>query len=203
MSKRYDNLFTFIMEADDIPDFDPGDAGGDAMPDTAGDASPGTPDPASDGPPPEMAETDDNFDFNPEGEDTGNDMGGMDNPENPDEQNPDDNQEGENIGEKTNAILNERLYHTLNDRNAGVEATLEQIQAVIPILPYEVVKELDKPLDQLKTALSKGQSYAIDKFLNAEYGENLLFFEKLNSLYVLIEDKIDRIIKKAKKDKTS
>ena len=120
-----------------------------------------------------------------------------------DEQNPDDNQEGENIGEKTNAILNERLYHTLNDRNAGVEATLEQIQAVIPILPYEVVKELDKPLDQLKTALSKGQSYAIDKFLNAEYGENLLFFEKLNSLYVLIEDKIDRIIKKAKKDKTS
>lgn len=191
------------MEADDIPDFDPGDAGGDAMPDTAGDASPGTPDLASDGPPPEMAENDGNFDFNPEGEDTGNDMGGMDNPENPDEQNPDDNQEGENIGEKTNAILNERLYHTLNDRNTSVESTLEQIQAVIPILPYEVVKELDKPLDQLKTALSKGQSYAIDKFLNAEYGENLLFFEKLNSLYILIEDKIDRIIKKAKKDKSS
>ena len=191
------------MEADDIPDFDPGDAGGDAVPDTAGDASPGTPDLASDGPPPEMTETDGNFDFNPEGEDTGNDMGGMDNPENPDEQNPDDNQEGENIGEKTNAILNERLYHTLNDRNTDVESTLEQIQSVIPILPYEVVKELDKPLDQLKTALSKGQSYAIDKFLNAEYGENLLFYEKLNSLYILIEDKIDRIIKKAKKDKSS
>ena len=204
MSKRYDNLFTFIMEADDIPDFDPGDTGGDALPDATGDASPDTPAPASDGPPPEMNEMDDNFDFNPEGEDTGNDMGDETNmDENPDEQNPDDNAEGENIGEKTNAILNQRLYETLNKRNTEVENTLEQIQAVIPILPYEIVQELDKPLNQLKTALSKGQAYAIDKFLNAEYGENLLFFEKLNSAYILIEDKIDKIIKKAQKEKKS
>ena len=203
MSKRYDNLFTFIMEADDIPDFefDPGDTGGDALPNATGDASPDTPAPASDGPPPEMAEMNDDFNFNPEGEDTGNDMGDMGNSEN--EENPDDNKEGENIGEKTNAILNQRLYETLNKRNTEVENTLEQIQSVIPILSYEIVKELDKPLNQLKTALSKGQAYAIDKFLNAEYGENLLFFEKLNSAYILIEDKIDKIIKKAQKDKKS
>ena len=86
----------------------------------------------------------------------------------------------------------------MTDRNTEIENTLDQIQRVIPVLPYEIVQELDKPLDQLKTALSKGQSYAIDKFINAEYGENLLFFEKLNSAYILIEDKIDKIIKKAK-----
>lgn len=206
MSKRYEDLFTFIMEADDIPDFefDPGDTGGDAQPDTTGDASPDTPDPASDGPPPEMNETEDNFDFNPEGDTTGNDMGDESNPdESQDEQNPEDNKEGNDIGKKTNDILNERLYHELNDRNTSVENTLEQIRAVIPILPYETVQELDKPLNQLKTALSKGQSYAIDKFINAEYGENLLFYEKLNSAYILIEDKIDKIIKKVKNNKSS
>lgn len=200
MSKKYDNLFTYIMEAegDEIPDFefDPGDTGGDAtISDATGDASPDSPEPASGGPPPEMNESNDTFDFNPEGENTGNDMSDE---TNSDEQNPDDNKEGENIGAKTNAILNERLYRELTTRNTSIENTLEQIQLVIPILPYDAVQELDKPLNQLKTALAKGQSYAIDKFINAEYGENLLFFEKLNSLYILIEDKIDKIIKKYK-----
>ena len=80
MSKRYDNLFTFIMEADEIPEFDFGDAGGDAVPDTAGDAanaSPETSDPASGGDPPELSQDNmDEFNFNPEGEDT-TDMGDM------------------------------------------------------------------------------------------------------------------------------
>ena len=203
MSKRYENLFTFIMEADDIPDFDPGDTGGDAFPDTTGDASPETPAPANDGMPPEMNTTnDDDFGFNPEGENTGTDMGDMSDT-NEEEQDPDDNKEGENIGEKTNAIFNQRLYEQLTSRNTSVENTLEQLQGVIPVLPYETVQELDKPLNQLKTALAKGQSYAIDKFINAEYGENLLFYEKLNSVYTLIEDKIDHIIKRFKKDKSS
>jgi hypothetical protein len=191
------------MEADDIPDFDPGDTGGDAFPDTTGDASPETPAPANDGMPPEMNTTnDDDFGFNPEGENTETDMGDMSDT-NEEEQDPDDNKEGENIGEKTNAIFNQRLYEQLTSRNTSVENTLEQLQGVIPVLPYETVQELDKPLNQLKTALAKGQSYAIDKFINAEYGENLLFYEKLNSVYTLIEDKIDHIIKRFKKDKSS
>lgn len=202
VSKRYDNLFTFIMEADEIPEFDFGDAGGDAVPDTAGDAanaSPETSDPASGGDPPELSQDNtDEFNFNPEGEDT-TDMGDMsENPDDQQQQDQEDNKEGEDIGHKTNDIFNERLYRKLTDRNTEIENTLDQIQRVVPVLPYEIVQELDKPLNQLKTALSKGQSYAIDKFINAEYGENLLFFEKLNSAYILIEDKIDKIIKKAK-----
>ena len=204
MSNRYENLFTYIMEADDIPEFDPGDTGGDAFPDTTGDASPETPtQPASDGMPPEMNDTNtDDFGFNPEGDETG-DMSDDTGDGTEEDQNPDDNKEGENIGEKTNAIFNQRLYEQLTNRNTDIENTLEQIQAIIPALSYEIVTELDKPLNQLKSALAKGQSYAIDKFINAEYGENLLFYEKLNSVCTLIEDKIDHIIKRFKKDKSS
>lgn len=188
MSGSYADLFTYIMEADDIPDFDPGT---EDVPTEAPPAE--TPDMPADDTPPEMAGMDDSMDFSSDDtgeENTSTDDGG-------DEAQPDeDNAEGEDIGVKTNNIMNERLYRKLTARNNEIESLTEQITRVMSVLPYSAVTELDKPLNQLKTALLKGQSYAIDNFINAEYGANLLFFEKLNSAYVIIEDTIDRILKK-------
>ena len=203
MGSKDMDLFTFIMEADgDIEDFDPGDLGDttdgpDATaPDDAGSGS-------SDNSPPEMNDSgmDDNFDFNPE-------AGGDENSETTDDGSTDegndtadeDNTDGEKLGAKTNDILNERLYRRLTERNDEIEADLKQIQQVLSALPYETTEALEKPINQLKTALSKGQSYAIDNFVSSEYGVNLIFYEKLNALYVLIEDCIDKEIKKANKD---
>lgn len=198
MDSPYNDLFTFIMEADDdIPDFDPGpmdDSPSDDVPDQT---SP--PDDAGSGSntdtPPEMADdSGDDFSF-----DSGSEGGDENETADEGDTNDEDNAEGEKLGEKTNDILNERLYRKLTERNAEIENILEQISKVLVALPYETAKAVDEPLNQLKTALAKGQEYAIDNFIHAEYGENLLFYEKLNSLYILIEDKIDKILKKAEK----
>lgn len=204
MGRSYDDLFTFIQEAgedgiDDIPDFDPGDTD---MPTEDAQAAPPADDIGNNGSdtdlPPEMNDGgDDTFNFNMDGDeggdnnDTTDEAGGEDATE-------DDATENE-LGTRTNDILNERLYRRLTERNGEIENTIEQIQAVLVALPYNTVKDIDRPLNQLKTALAKGQSYAIDNFINAEYGVNLLFFEKLNSCYILIEDTIDGILKKASK----
>lgn len=200
MSKSYSDLFTFIMEADDdtIPDFDTGDLSAETPGEDASAAPPANDQPASDDAvPPPAADDGSSFDdFNADAEDEGTAD------ENGESTTADeDNNEGKKIGQKTNDILNERLYRKLNERNKTVEDLIEQIQNVFVVLPYETVNELDKPLNQLKTALSKGQSYAIDSFIKADYGENLLFYEKLNSAYVLIENSIDKILKKAKNGK--
>lgn len=191
MSGSYADLFTFVMEADEIPDFDPG-ADADSA-DVPTEEPPAETTQSADDTPPEMSETDDSMDFNSDDmgeENTSADDGGDE------AQADDDNTEGEDIGVKTNNIMNERLYRKLTNRNNKIESLTEQITRVMSVLPYSAVTELDKPLNQLKTALLKGQSYAIDNFINAEYGANLLFFEKLNSAYVIIEDTIDRILKK-------
>lgn len=200
MSKSYSDLFTFIMEADDdtIPDFDTGDLSAETPGEDASAAPPANDQPASDDAvPPPAADDGSSFgDFNADVEDEGTAD------ENGESTTADeDNNDGKKIGQKTNDILNERLYRKLNERNKTVEDLIEQIQNVFVVLPYETVNELDKPLNQLKTALSKGQSYAIDSFIKADYGENLLFYEKLNSAYVLIENSIDKILKKAKNGK--
>ena len=80
-------------------------------------------------------------------------------------------------------------------RNKEIEDIVDNLQKISPILPSDVVYENDKSLNQLKQALSKGKSYVIDKFINAEYGENMLFFTKLDSLYVLLMDKINSNLK--------
>lgn len=201
MGRSYDDLFTFIQEAgeedmDAIADFDPG-----ADMSTDDQAAPPADDTGNNGSdtdlPPEMNDGgDDTFNFNM------NDEDGGDNNDTTDEAGGDENTAEEDetdteLGTRTNDILNERLYHRLTDRNSEIENTIEQIQTVLVALPYNTVKEIDRPLNQLKQALAKGQNYAIDKFINAEYGVNLLFFEKLNSCYILIEDTIDGILKKA------
>lgn len=202
------NLFTFIMEADDdIEDFDATAATGDDAGTTEPDATSAPNDAGSgssnDALPPEMNDTgtNDSFDFNPEGDDadsTGDeDLGSGDDGGNDADE---DNKEGDKLGAKTNDILNERLYRRLTERNAEIEADIKQIQQILSVLPYETAEALEKPITQLKTALSKGQSYAIDNFVRSEYGVNLTYFEKLNALYTLIEDNIDKEIRKVNKD---
>ena len=135
--------------------------------------------------------------------DFGDDGGGTDIPDSGDSSSSSSDSEDEKkekaeedkISTKTNNILNERLYDQMIHRNKEIEDIVDNLQKISPILPSDVVYENDKSLNQLKQALSKGKSYVIDKFINAEYGENMLFFTKLDSLYVLLMDKINSNLK--------
>lgn len=107
--------------------------------------------------------------------------------------------EEKKISEKANNILNQRLYQQMLDRNSEVEEIINNLQTIIPTLPYEIVKQNDVSLNRLKKALSAGQDYVIDKFVNAKYGENLLYFRKLDVLYTAILGEINTNLKKANK----
>ena len=101
------------------------------------------------------------------------------------------------MSEKANNILNQQLYQKMVNRNSEIEEIIENIQT-LP-LPYEIVKSIDVSVNKLKSALSKGQDYVINTFVDAKYGENLLFFQKLDSLYVLLMNDIDTNLKKMNK----
>lgn len=120
---------------------------------------------------------------------------GGDQSQNGGENAPEDNK----ISEKANNLLNQKLYTQFVNRNSEIEGIVENVQKITPLLSYEVVQSNDKTLNQLKAALSKGQSYVINKFVNARYGENLLFFRKLDALYVLLMDDLNSNLKKLEK----
>lgn len=185
------DLFTLVMEAEgDL--LQPFDAG---APEPAENVAPPPPDQSSqptdqgfDEPPP-LAE-DDDFQF-------GNDDGGNDEDVGGDEDNTDDESDKEDgkLSEKANNILNQQLYQKMLDRNDEIEQIINSIQPLVPLLPYEVVKSNDESLNKLKSALSKGQDYVINQFIDAKYGENLLFYQKLDALYVLLMNEIDANLK--------
>lgn len=106
----------------------------------------------------------------------------------------------EKLSEKANDILNQRLYQKMLERNSEIEENIENIQTIIPLLPYKVVSKNDLPLNRLKRALTKGQEYVLHDFVNAGYGENLRFYHSLNSLYNLLQDEIDSNLKEFQKD---
>lgn len=195
------NIFMTVMEAegDLVQPFDDGGGESDAgqpedvmgpspQPDVGNDGG------MDDGPPP-LNDTggDTVSDFSPD-ENGGGFEGDMGN----EESGNSDDQKEESLTEKSNNILNKRLYQTMIDRNNEVEQTIEGLQKIIPLLPYEIVKVNDVSLNKLKMALNKGKSYVIDKFIDAQYGENLLYYNKLNSLYTLLMDNIDKNLKKIK-----
>ena len=107
--------------------------------------------------------------------------------------------EEKKISEKANNILNQRLYQQMLDRNSEVEEIINNLQTITPTLPYGIVKQNDVSLNRLKKALTAGQDYVIDKFVNAKYGENLLYFRKLDVLYTAILGEINTNLKKANK----
>ena len=198
-----DNLFYMVMEAEgdeaapvDSTGSDIG-AGGDVP---AEDMAPPATDDSGTGDNDMPTEMDDGgFDFaDPEGggEDTGDsDTSTGDSGDGDGEA----DQKDEKLSDKANNILNEQLYSRLTKRNGEIEDIINSVKELVPLLPYEVVKSNDEAMGQLKTALARGKQYAINDFVDAGYGENQLFFQKLNSLYTLLLNRIDTNLKKIKK----
>lgn len=204
------DLFYMVMEAegDDIAPFDATGsdmgAGGDAP---AEDIAPPATDDASmdpgaggdDDSPPMMDDIpglDDMGDDSGDGGDTGDsDVSSGDSSGDDGEA----DQKDEKLSDKANNILNEQLYGRLTKRNGEIQDIIDSVKELVPLLPYDVVKSNDEAMSQLKTALTRGKQYAINDFADSGYGENYLFFQKLNSLYTLLLNRIDTNLKKIKK----
>lgn len=187
------NLFRMIMEADGdlVEPFDPG-AGGDAAPeaDPTQNAQP------EDAPPPPPLDNSGGGDLSQPFDDSFGD-GGFGGEENQNGQDQ-DQQQDQSLSIKANAVLNQSLYQKLVDRNQEIDNTLNNIQMITPVLPREIIDENDVSINRLKAALAKGQSYALEKFIDSKYGENLLFYQKLDALYVLLLNEINKNLKKVK-----
>lgn len=195
------SLFFTVMEAegDELQPFDGGDA---QVADTpAEDIAP----PATDtsgggddlGDPPPLNEDDGGMDMPAFGEDDagGDDMGGGDSSSNEDEE---ADKQDTKLSDKANNILNEQLYKKMVARNSEIEEILASLKDLVPLLPYDVVKSNDESVNHLKNALTKGQKYVINDFVDSGYGENQLFYQKLDSLYTLLLNRIDTNLKKIK-----
>lgn len=195
------NLFFTVMEADG-DDLQPFDGGGDAPPEDI--APPATDTDTGDAgnlePPPLDDAGDDGLDMSALSDDNGggDDMGGGDST-NEGNDGDEADKEDTNLSEKANNILNEQLYKKMVARNNEIEEILSSIKDLIPLLPYDVVKSNDESVNHLKNALQKGQKYVINDFVDSGYGENQLFYQKLDSLYVLLLNRIDTNLKKIKK----
>ena len=111
-----------------------------------------------------------------------------------------DEQKTKSLSQKANDVLNQRLYQQMLNRNSEIEETIENLQAIIPLLPYDVVAQNDNSINRLKRALTNGQEYVLNKFVNMSYGENLLYYQKLDSLYTLLQDAINSVLNKFQKD---
>lgn len=193
-------LFFTVMEAegDLLQPFD--DGGGDAP---AEDVAPPATDNSGggddlDSPPPlnEDSDMDLSGDMSSDSLDTGgDDMGGDDST---DSEEDEADKKDTKLSDKANNILNQQLYQKMVNRNNEIEEILNNIRDIVPLLPYDVVKSNDESINHLKSALMKGQKYVINDFVDSGYGENLLFYQKLDSLYVLLLNQIDTNLKKIK-----
>ena len=189
-------LFFTVMEAEG-DELQPFDGGADTPPEDI--APPATDTGGGDdlGEPPPL-EDDGGMDFPSATDDNGggDDMGGGDSSGENNEEEADKNDT--KLSDKANNILNEQLYKKMDARNKEIEEIIASLKDLIPLLPYEVVKSNDESVNQLKNALQKGQKYVINDFVDSGYGENLLFYQKLDSLYVLLLNQIDKNLKKIK-----
>ena len=194
-------LFFTVMEAegDMLQPFDD-DGGADTPPEdiappaTDTDNSAGG-DNLDDGPPPL---NDDSGDMSMDsfGDDGGDTMDDSSSDDNSDEDDAD--QKDTKLSDKANNILNQQLYQKMVNRNSEIEEILNNIKEIVPLLPYDVVKSNDESINHLKSALMKGQKYVVNDFVESGYGGNLLFYQKLDSLYVLLLNQIDKNLKKIK-----
>lgn len=192
------DLFLMVMEAEgDL--VQPFDENAPAPEDASPQPEQAPPEPDGMDEPPEMAK-DDTMSMNGDG--GINDMPmGDESQQDENDDNEDGSKDGnEKLSDKANAILNQKLYQQMIDRNKEIEDILDNIQRIVPLLPYEVVKQNDGYVNRLKTALDKGKKYAIEKFVDSKYGENLLYFHKLDALYNLLEDEINKNLKSFETD---
>lgn len=192
------NLFYAVMEADGdlLEPFDPAAAEAEVADEQQG--QPPEQPPADMGPdsPPEATDMDELGGF----DETGGDMDGGENgdPNDPNQQNqpPQDRK----LSQKANDALNQKLYQQFVERNSEIEETLENLQAIIPILPYDVVSQNDKSINRLKSALTVAQDYVLNKFVKAGYGENLWEYQRMDALYTLLQNKINKTLKTFQND---
>ena len=197
------NLFYMVMEAEGDDLLQPFDAGGaEASPEAPTNAPP--PDSTSSGNndnPPPLEETSNADALSFPGEDGGGEN--QDTGENTDgneDENAEDNKEDEQLSEKANNVLNKDLYDKFVARNQEVEDIIGNLQTISSVLPIEVVNKNDEDVNKLKSALEAGQNYVIEKFVDAKYGENALYFRKLDALYTLLMDRINSNLKKAERE---
>lgn len=129
-------------------------------------------------------------------DETGGDM------ENQDENQDDQNAEADNqqLAQKSDDILNQNLYQQWLITNDNMGSLIENIQAIIPCLPCETVDQIDKSINRLNRAYDYSKDYVLDKFVNMSYGENLMQYQKLITLYTLLQNEIDSVLKKFQKD---
>ena len=129
-------------------------------------------------------------------DETGGDM--EDQGENQDGENAD--QPNQQLAQKSDDILNQNLYQQWLIKNDDMETTLDNLQAIIPILPCDVVDQNDKSINRLNRVLMYSKDYVLNKFTNMSYGENLMEYQKLDALYTLLQNEIDSVLKKFQKD---
>lgn len=194
------NLFYMVMEADDeeLQPFSMDDVPADDTAPAEDMPNEDTPQEPDNGPPSLEENTGDALSF--PGVDDGGDTTDTNNDEGTGDDNNDnatENNEDEKLSAKANAVLNKDLYDKFIQKNSEVEEVLENLQKLSAAIPFSIVKEIDTPVIQLKSALDAGKNYVIEKFVDTKYGGNLLYYKKLEALYALLMDKINSNLKKA------
>lgn len=185
----YENLFVAFMEAegDLLQDFDP-EAGDDTMIEDDGstDEAPA---------PSNTQQPMDDLLSPPTTEDqlTPDDMG-MDD-ESSQDVDGEDQEKDESISKKVSNNLNSELLAKFTEKNEFVEKTIDNLRKLIPLLPAEIVQKVNDNIKTLNNAFEKGKEYVVVKFIDKDYGENLMYFEKLNILYELLLKNINSDIK--------
>ena len=192
------NLFRLIMEADgDL--VEPFDAGAEAPANDAAEMpvandSPSAPD---DMPPQLPANDGGDMSFDPAGDSNGEGQDQQDEEDNGDEGGGStENTEDQKLSEKANNVLNQDLYRQFTKRNQEIDDIITNIQTITPVLTSEITDANDPSMARLKAALAKGQEYVLNTFVDSKYGENLLFFKKLDALYTALLNEINKNLKK-------
>ena len=198
MAAENKNLFYMVMEAEGDDLLQPMDMGDTSNAPTEA-PPPDSPSGSNDNPPPlEEADNADALSF--PGEDGGGEN--QDTGENTDDNNDnaEENKEDEQLSQKASNVLNKTLYDQFVSRNQEVDDIVNNLQTISAVLPIEIVKENEEDVNRLKSALTAGQNYVIEKFVYAQYGENALYFRKLDALYTLLMDRINSRLKSAEKN---
>jgi len=200
MKEEKKNFFLYIMEAEtELQSFDGGgDMSTTADPPAMDDSAPPSDDGADNPPDLAMDEGGDGLDAF-DGSETSTDM--MDSGDDTgDTEEEDGNKDDDSMSKKANDLLNQKLYEQLCARNDEIDKIIESLQTLTPVLSHDFIDENEKHISRLKAALNKSKDYAISKFIDAEYGENLLFFNEINLLFKMLCDELDKNLKKNFKD---
>lgn len=188
-----DDIFHFIMEAEGDDEVASFDVGGEDNSSPQVDASGEEQSPDADSPPP-MTDGGDEIPAFDDSQDMGGEEDSLGDGDQETEENP-DKKDGK-LSEKVSNILNQQLYSTLLNKNLEIENTINSINDLNSALPYDIINKNEEPLRKLKAALSRGQTYAIDSFIDNKYGENRMFYQKLDAVYTLLLDELNTNLKK-------